>query len=104
MKLPTEWPHKVKSGNTTIPIYRTQTSRGYEEFKVVWYGADRKRRFKTFADFEDARNYASRINAAIGSGEINAVTLSNDERLVYLRAKDTLAEIGTPMDIAAAEY
>jgi hypothetical protein len=103
MKAPTEWPQKVKSGNTTIPIYRSKT-RGYEEFKVVWYDADRKRRFKTFADFEDARKHAQNVNAAICSGEINTVTLTNDDRLIYLRAKNSLSEMGVPLDTAAAEY
>lgn len=104
MSLPKEWPHRVKSGNTTVPIYFTQTSRGYAEFKVVWYGSDRKRKFKTFADFAEAKKHASGVNAAIGNGDISAVTLTNDDRLVYLRAQDAIRETGVPLDRAAAEF
>ncbi len=104
MKLPTEWPHRVKSGNVTIPIYRSQTSRGYVEYKAVWTDAERKRRFKTFADFSEAKKYAESVNAAIGSGEINAITLTNDDRLVYLRARTALDGTGVALDFAASEY
>ena len=56
MDLPAKWPYLVKSGNTTIPIYYSKTARGYDEFKVVWYDAERKRRFKTVSDFEEAKS------------------------------------------------
>src|SRR5436190_303305 len=104
MKPQTEWPHKVKSGNTSIPIYRSRTAKGYTEFKVVWYDAERKRRFKTFADFGEAKKHACGVNAAIGSGDIKALMLTNEDRIVYLRAKEALAAIGTALDSAAAEY
>lgn len=104
MSLPKDWPYQVKSGNAVIPIYHSKTSRGYDEFKVVWYDANRKRRFKTFADFEEAKKHAANINAAIGNGEISAITLSNDDRLIYLRAKDALHGSGTSLDVAAAEF
>src|ERR1041385_2981280 len=104
MKLSTEWPHKVKSGNTSIPIYRSQTAKGYTEFKVVWYDAERKRRFKTFADFGEAKKHACGVNAAIGSGDIKALMLTNEDRILYVRAKDALKDTPATLDIAAAEY
>jgi integrase len=103
MKLPTEWPHRVKNGNVTIPIYRSRTSRGYTEFKVVWV-AQGKRRFKTFADFEKAKKHASSVNDAFDSGSIASTVLSGDERVIYYHAQNALKELNIPLNIAAQEY
>ena len=39
MKLPDSFPVEIKRGNVTVKIYRT-ANKGYEEFKLVYYGAD----------------------------------------------------------------
>src|SRR5688572_28486460 len=104
MSLPTKWPYLVKSGNTTIPIYYSKTARGYDEFKVVWYDTERKRRFKTISDFEEAKKHAASVNATIANGDIKALTLSNEDRIIYLRARDAVARLGTPLDLVAHEY
>jgi integrase len=107
MSLPSNWPQKVKSGNVEIPIYRVDREKGgnpYTEFKVVWYGSDRKRRFKTFADFQQAKTHAGNINASINRGDIKSLTLTGDEMLIYGRAKESLHGLGCTLDHATAEY
>jgi len=99
MGLPTKWPHKIKSGNASISIYQIE-NKGYQEFKVVYYDAERKRRFKTCAEFADAKKFAENVTATIGNGEISALTLTNTDRLLYLRAVDSLRGTGFPLDSA----
>jgi hypothetical protein len=76
MSLPKDWPHLVRNGNTSIPIYHSRTKRGYDEFKVVWKFEGR-RQFKTFSDFDDARRHASTVNASINSGDIKTTVLKD---------------------------
>jgi hypothetical protein len=104
MSLPKEWPHRVKVGNVTIPIYFTKTSRGYDEFKVVWKLADGKRQFKTFADFAEAKKHANNINAAISSGDIKATVLTDKDRHTYLDALEALKGHPVPLNIAIRDY
>lgn len=93
----------VKSGNVSVPIYRVE-NKGYAEFRVVWYGDDRKRRQKAFADEAEARKHAASINATITSGDIKGLVLSENDRLVYQNALAALAGLNIPLDQAAREY
>jgi integrase len=104
MSLPTEWPYRVKSGNVTVPIYRSETKRGYTEYKTVWTDSERKRRFKTFADFGDAKAHAATVGATISAGDAGGVSFSGNDRLVYLRSLESVKPFGVPLDHAAAEY
>ena len=72
---------KVKSGNVSIPIYRVE-NKGYSEFRVVWYDAERKRRQKAFVDETEPRRYAGTVNATITAGDIKTVTLTEQDRFV----------------------
>src|SRR2546429_4486230 len=106
-KIPSEWPVKVRKGNTTLTIYyRTSTKNGkaYDEFKLVYRDADGKRRFESFADYADARNRADAVNATLSKGDIQAISLTNEDRLVYLRAVDSVKPTGLALDIAAAQF
>src|SRR5262249_18423958 len=94
---------KIKSGNVTIPIYRVG-NKGYTEFRVVWYDADRKRRQKAFADEAEARKQAGSINATLMGGDIKAVNLTEQDRFVYLDAVNALIGLDTPLNDAAKAY
>src|SRR5436189_2589200 len=105
-KIPSEWPVKVRKGNTTLTIYyRTSTKNGkaYDEFKLVYRDADGKRRFESFSDYAEARNRADAVNAALSKGDIQAITLTSDERLSWLRAVASANAIGLPVDIIVAK-
>jgi hypothetical protein len=103
MKLPDSFPVEIKQGNVTVKIYRA-VNKGYEEFKLVYYGADGKRRFKAFADYEDARAEADKVNASFSTGNADTLVLSSREAAVYRRTLDILRPLTVEMDVAAREY
>jgi integrase len=104
MSLPEKWPYRVKNGNSTVPIYYRETSKGYDEFKVAWYDAEHRMKFKSFADFEEAKKYAGSVNAAISKGDVQALTLTSNDRLSYLRAVESLKGLEVPLDWAVNDY
>lgn len=107
MKTPKVWPKEIKVGSATIKIYRAinRKAKGdYEEFKVVYYDRPDHRIVKTFSDYETAFTYAHNVHASMARGDAQALTLSNEDRLVYLRAQMAVAEVKVPLDIAATEY
>src|SRR5436190_8463140 len=79
-------------------------TRGYTEFRVVWYDADRRRRQKAFADESEASRHASGVNAIITSGDIKTISLSEKDRFVYLEAVESLKGLDVPLNTAAADY
>src|ERR1041385_1714803 len=107
MKAPKEWPREIKSGSVTIKIYRAVNRKAkgdYEEFKVVYYDRPDHRVVKTFSEYEDAYTYANNAHATFARGDVQALTLSNEDRLIYLRAQLAVSEVNIPLDIAATEY
>ncbi len=103
MKIPTKWLEIIKKGNSSVKIYRA-ANKGYEDYKVVFYDGEGKRRFKTFANYADARAKANDVNASVASGDIGALTLSNQDRTIYLRAIESLRPTGIALDTATMEY
>ena len=106
-KIPSEWPVKVRKGNTTLTIYRTASTKNgktYDEFKLVYYDAEGKRRFESFSDFGDARTRADNVTATLSKGDIKTLTLTDNDRLVYLRAVENITPTGLALDIAAAQF
>lgn len=104
MKLPTSWPETIKSGNVTIRIYKVDTAKGYTEYKLAYYAPDGKRKFQSFADYADARKRADKVVGTLSGPDAHALTVSADDRLVYLRAVEALKPLGVPLDVAVAEY
>jgi len=94
----------VKTGNISIPIYRTESTKGYTEFRVLWYDADRKRHQKVFSTEADARQHAEGVNATITSGDIKNLVLSEKDRFAYLEAIESLRAVNVPLNTAAADY
>src|SRR5438105_1910842 len=78
MKLPGKFPVQIKRGNVTLKIYRT-SNKGYDEFKLVYYGADGNRKFKTFAEYQDAKSEAEKVNASFSTGNADTLVLSSRE-------------------------
>lgn len=102
MKLPTKWPQEIKNGNSLVRIYRYE-NKGHPEFKVSFYQGG-KRKLETFADYTDARKRADAVNDSVANGEMEALSLSRDERILFFRAVENLKKVDVPLDIAAAEY
>ena len=102
MKLPDSFPHKVKSGNSVVRIYRHE-NKGREEFKIAFY-RDGIRKLESFSDYADAHNRAKSINDSVTNGDLDTLTLTADDRVMYLRSIETLKPTGRPLDKAATEY
>jgi integrase len=103
MKVPDEFPVAVKQGSCTVKIYRG-ANKGYPGFKVAYYGNDGRRKVQTFADYDDAHKEAKKKVESLAMGNLAALTLTNDDRLVYLRARSAVDPVGVPLDVAAREY
>jgi integrase len=107
MKTPAQWPKVIRSGSATIKIYLAKNSKGsrtYQEYKVVYYDRPDHRLVKTFSEYEAAHTYAANALASLTRGDVQALTLSSDDRLVYLRAQQAIAGLGIPLDIAVSDY
>jgi integrase len=104
---PQQWPVRVKSGNSTISIYRIKRKkigRIYIEFKLAFYDELGHRKFQSFSSFERAREAADNLNVGLRKGEVKALTLSNQDKLIYLRALKALEPTGAALDLAAHQF
>ena len=107
MKDPESFPVEMKRGNVSVRIYRvasTKAGREYVEFRVGYYTSEGQRKFKTFADFEEARGEARSILDSVATGNLHALTLTNQDKAIYERAIEALKTCAIPLDIAAMEY
>src|SRR5204862_3847011 len=98
------WPVRVKRGNSTVNIYkadRKKNGRRYREFKLAYYNEIGKRTLQSFNSFKKARNAADNVNVSLMKGEVKSLVLSNDDKVVYLRALKALKLTGTALDLAA---
>src|SRR5437016_655529 len=78
------FPVKVRHGSVTVPVYRTPT-KGRDLYTVSYY-LHGKRQRRTFADFAEAKQEAENAAFKIANGEVNALTLRDEDKFVYLRA------------------
>ena len=107
MSRPTRWPVRVKRGNSTVAIYRIKrkkNGRQYVEFKLAFYDELGKRKFQSFSDFNRARQAADNLNVGLMKGEVKSLMLSNDDKVVYLRALKALEPTGSALDLAAHQF
>jgi hypothetical protein len=106
-KLPTSWPVQVKVGSAGVKIYRIETTKkgaNYVEFRVAFYDSEGVRKFRSFADFDVAKDHARQVAVMIAGGESKTLNLSADEAQDYRRAKAALKGLGVALGAAAAEF
>jgi integrase len=101
--LPETWPVEVKRQGFTVKIYKINRSSGYTEFKLVFY-ADGKRRFKTFAAYDEALKEAVKVGGSLSKGDAQALTLTSADRVIYLRAIAAVGPTGVALDLAANQF
>jgi integrase len=103
MKLPA-FPLEVKKNNSIVRIYRHENS-GYDEFKLAYY-LNGKRKFETFSDYSRAKKRADEINDSVTDGNLEGLTLSKEECILYRRSANLLdgLSVKVEMDTAAKEY
>ena len=95
---------RFKRGNSTVTIYKADRKKNghlYREFKLAYYNEIGKRTLQSFNSFKKARNAADNVNVSLMKGEVKSLVLSNDDKVVYLRALKALKPTGTALDVAA---
>ncbi len=97
-----KFPMVVRRGHTTVKIYKTP-SNGCDQFTVVHYLGEKRQR-KTFSDEGLAITEAETIATALSQGELNVLTLRNEDRLAYVRAVEALKPTGVPLEMAALQF
>ena len=102
MSLPKKWPVVVERGHSTAKVYRTP-SNGSDQFTVVYYlGVKRVR--KTFSKYPLALTEAETVATKLSEGEITVLELKGEDRFAYVRAVNTLAETGLPLELVALQF
>ena len=107
MKRHFRWPVRVKRGNSTVTIYKADRKKNghvYREFKLAYYNEIGKRTLQSFNSFKKARKAADNVNVSLMKGEVKSLVLSNDDKVVYLRALKALKPTGTALDLAAHQF
>ena len=97
-----EFPIIISRGSVRVRIYRV-VNRGRNIFTVAYRGTDGKRVRTTRSSLDTAKMEAERIATSIANGEIQALTLSNTDRAIYVRAVELLRPRGRELDTAIAE-
>lgn len=92
----------ARSGSTTVKIYAGEI-RGHPNHVVAYYHGGRRVR-RNFADFTQAKLEAQAVANRLATGELQALTLSDEDKAVYTLALEALEPIGKRLDVAAAEY
>jgi len=97
-----KFPIAVKRGSFVVKIYYTPSG-GYDRFTVTYTSLGKRRRH-TFSDLRDARIQAETIANKHARGQADALLLTNTDRLLYVRAVQTLRPVKTSLDRAAADF
>jgi integrase len=106
-KVPNTWPVVIKAGGAETRIYRRDYTKGagrYVEFRVGFYLANGLRKFRSFADLDEAKEFARQAALRMASGQASSLTLSASETLDYQRAVASLRPLGTGLGAAVSEY
>ena len=105
MKTP-KFPYTVKAGSVSVRIRKfTQTKKGkvYNLF-VVDYSLLGKRKRDTRASFDEALLVANDACKKIDEGRQASLTLTANDRDIYLRAVEAINPTGIALDAAAKEF
>ena len=97
-----EFPIIVSRGSARVRVYRV-VNRGRNIFTVAYRGTDGKRVRTTRSSLGAAKMEAERVATSIANGEIKALSLSNTDRAIYVRAVELLKPRGRELDTAIAE-
>ena len=105
MKVET-FPLFIKESGISVRIRKQTRKKNDREysFYIVDYTLLGARKRETYADLAAAKNAACDACRKIANGEHYALQLKNQDRLVYLRAIETLEPVSVPLDVAASEF
>ncbi len=97
-----QFPVSVKRGHVVVKIYLTP-SNGSDQFTVAYHFGG-KLVGRTFGDCHRGLTEAETVATKLCEGELNVLTLKNEDRLAYVRAVDALKATGVPLTLAALRF
>jgi integrase len=101
-----QFPVTVTEGGVSAKIRKTIQSKNGKDYVVyiVDYILLGKRKQVGRTNFDEAKQHALEACRSISCGRQDSCTLTNQDRLVYLRATEALSPAGFQLDVAATEY
>ena len=75
----------------------------YVSYVVSYYVEGRRKQVRR-ASLADAKREASFILTKLAQGEPDVLALTSTDRLIYLRACETLSKTNVPLDVAVSQY
>src|SRR5262249_22566879 len=96
------FPIIIKRGSSVVKIYRDRKPAG--TYYRVAYHIGGKRHRLNFVDLDTAKTEAEAQAAKLSRGDVDAMQISGEDRLVYGRAVEAVKEAGVHLDAAALEY
>lgn len=101
-----KFPITVTESGVTAKIYKARQSRNGQEYGgfIVAYSLLGKRKQVWRAKLDDAEAVAADACQKIANGEQLSLTLTNGDRMTYLRASEALVGVHVPIDTACREY
>jgi integrase len=103
---PTKWPVKIRTGNTTVSVYRSKHAKTREKlvYTVAWRdpGIGNKRRLQQFADMQTALGNAQEKAASLNAGHVDASQLTGDDCAELKLARELAGD--TPVISALREW
>jgi integrase len=91
------FPHRIKKGRAVVTICRYRHRRKYWQFRLS-YHLSGVRKLENFSKLERAKARAEEILRDINNGEIQRLTLTKDDLLVYTRAVKNIPP-GTDLEL-----
>ena len=104
---PVSFPVKATRGGGSVTIYHKSILKGevaYDQFLIPFKGDNGERRFHHFPAYERARAKGNEMLDLRESGQANAVTLTETDKVIYNRAQAAVRPIGVALDQAAIAY
>ena len=103
MKSKNVFPLRVEKNGVTVLVYRHKPASGYLSYVVTHHiGGSRQR--KSYSDLGRAKREAKTTAKMLAMGEASALELRNHDRLIYVRALESIKPLGVELDNAAADY
>ncbi|HEX3627174.1 MAG TPA: site-specific integrase [Verrucomicrobiae bacterium] len=101
-----QFPVTITEGGVSAKIRKTSQTKNGTDYVVyiVDYILFGKRKQVGRSSFDEAKQHALEACRSISQGRQDSFTLTNQDRLVYLRATESLAPVGFQLDVAATEY
>jgi integrase len=99
---PEGFPLKAIRGNASATIYLIHDAKG-DCFRLPYQEAG-KRKFHRFPDYDGVRAKGNEMLEQVASGNMDAIALTNADKLIYETALDILRPLGVRLDTAVHQY